>query len=703
MRERAAFGLQADEAWVRAVARNPNARTDLIGIPMLPVEELEFQARQEKLLGTARVVQGYTDEHADQVAGLFIDQDHRLVVVLVTADVETHRAAIDALLPDGAPVDVRLARYTRAELETLLERVVNDSAWFKAIGAAFVEASLDEMQNRVVLEISSANAAAPGLIAAHFGAGPDALQSQLRRHGDPAPAARHRPWPVSYGRRIAAERTMTRWRWRWASDQPARAAGDCGSSEMPSRRGPRRQLRAPVHCGWLDDHGQRAGGNRVGGRRHRPCRRPARPGGRRGDRPRPLRPARQRSRCDHVLDRLAAHRARAAHRPADGIIASECALPRDAEHVRDLSLGWGALSPSRRSRVVGAGRVNGPRDVRFATRITRWRPCSISSSQRAARYGEKNALGLRRDDGTTFHWSYARGPAAGASRGVAPRALGLEPGDRVLTWSPSTPALPAAYFGSMYARLIYVPLDSRMSTDAIQNIVEASGAKHLLLGTGRDAPDPREVGPRAVPHHDGRVAVRGPGRRLPGRLGGAGRGVAAPDTRRGVRARLHVRHHRQPEGRDARPRQPARGRAVVPRGHQADGAPDRLAAPAVAQPRADRVPVLRDGRRRGHPVRPEPQPAGHLRQPPRAPGHDDAARAPGARPVLERDRARGRAAGQGGSSSSGSGRSRAGCPTPPAASCSGASTPSSAAASACSRPPARSCRPRSSRPGRTWA
>ena len=24
----------------------------------------------------------------------------------------------------------------------------------------------------------------------------------------------------------------------------------------------------------------------------------------------------------------------------------------------------------------------------------------------ARRYGERNALGLRRDDGTTFHWSY---------------------------------------------------------------------------------------------------------------------------------------------------------------------------------------------------------------------------------------------------------------------------------------------------------
>ena len=45
----------------------------------------------------------------------------------------------------------------------------------------------------------------------------------------------------------------------------------------------------------------------------------------------------------------------------------------------------------------------------------------------------------------------------------------------------------------MYARLIYVPLDSRMSADAITNIIDASGAVRLLLGTGREAPDPREV------------------------------------------------------------------------------------------------------------------------------------------------------------------------------------------------------------------
>src|SRR6187431_877717 len=112
----------------------------------------------------------------------------------------------------------------------------------------------------------------------------------------------------------------------------------------------------------------------------------------------------------------------------------------------------------------------------------------------ATRHGDRNALGLRRDDGTTFHWSYRELQRRARLAAWRLRARGLNPGDRVLTWSPSTPALPAAYFGAMYARLIYVPLDSRMSADAITNIVSASGAVRLLLGTGRDAPDPSEVG-----------------------------------------------------------------------------------------------------------------------------------------------------------------------------------------------------------------
>src|SRR3954449_5560900 len=117
----------------------------------------------------------------------------------------------------------------------------------------------------------------------------------------------------------------------------------------------------------------------------------------------------------------------------------------------------------------------------------------------AQRYGEKDALGLRRDDGTTFHWSYREVQRRSRLAAWRLKQLGLGPGDRIPTWSPPPPALPPVYYGSMSARLIYVPLDSRMSVDAITNIVEASGAKRLIIGTGRDSPDPREVGLERFP------------------------------------------------------------------------------------------------------------------------------------------------------------------------------------------------------------
>ncbi len=115
------------------------------------------------------------------------------------------------------------------------------------------------------------------------------------------------------------------------------------------------------------------------------------------------------------------------------------------------------------------------------------------------RYGERPALSLRHDDGTTTTWTYQELDRRSRITAWRLRALGLAPGDRLLTWSPSSPELPAAYFGAMRARLIIVPLDLRMSTDAVEGIVRSSAARHLILGTGRDAPDPREAGLGSFP------------------------------------------------------------------------------------------------------------------------------------------------------------------------------------------------------------
>jgi long-chain acyl-CoA synthetase len=128
-----------------------------------------------------------------------------------------------------------------------------------------------------------------------------------------------------------------------------------------------------------------------------------------------------------------------------------------------------------------------------------WRRRSLDTlldllAEAVAANGDKTALSLRLDDGTTTTWTYRELDRRSRLAAWRLRALGLEPGDRLLTWSPSMPELPATYFGAMRAELILVPLDLHMSADAIEAIVTTSGARHLILGTGRDAPDPREAG-----------------------------------------------------------------------------------------------------------------------------------------------------------------------------------------------------------------
>jgi long-chain acyl-CoA synthetase len=111
-----------------------------------------------------------------------------------------------------------------------------------------------------------------------------------------------------------------------------------------------------------------------------------------------------------------------------------------------------------------------------------------------ARFGDRPALAIRREDGTTDGWTYRELDRHARAAAFRLRALGLEPGDRLLTWSPSAPELPATYLGAMRAGLVLVPLDLRMSKEAIDGIVRSSGAKRLIVGTGHDAPDPAEFG-----------------------------------------------------------------------------------------------------------------------------------------------------------------------------------------------------------------
>jgi long-chain acyl-CoA synthetase len=133
----------------------------------------------------------------------------------------------------------------------------------------------------------------------------------------------------------------------------------------------------------------------------------------------------------------------------------------------------------------------------------------------AGRYADRPALAVRRDDGSSLAWSYREVLHRSRLAAWRLRSLGLEPGDRLLTWSPSTPELPAVYFGAMMARLVLVPLDLRMPPDAIERIASRADARHLAIGTGRDAPDPREAGLEHFPTTTVDALTADPGAAIP--------------------------------------------------------------------------------------------------------------------------------------------------------------------------------------------
>ena len=110
------------------------------------------------------------------------------------------------------------------------------------------------------------------------------------------------------------------------------------------------------------------------------------------------------------------------------------------------------------------------------------------------RYGDRFACGMRVDNGSTEQWTYQELNRRSRIIAWRLRRLGLKPGDRLLVWAPSSPAVPALYFGAMRAGVALVPLDLRMSPGAIVRIVARADARHLILGTGRDTPDPADAG-----------------------------------------------------------------------------------------------------------------------------------------------------------------------------------------------------------------
>jgi long-chain acyl-CoA synthetase len=110
------------------------------------------------------------------------------------------------------------------------------------------------------------------------------------------------------------------------------------------------------------------------------------------------------------------------------------------------------------------------------------------------RFGDRPALGLDGEEGSSLQWTYRELDRRSRLAAWRLRMAGLQPGERILTWSPATPLLPAAYYGAIRAGIVLVPLDLRMAPDAIERIAARADAKRLIVGSGRDAPEPSEAG-----------------------------------------------------------------------------------------------------------------------------------------------------------------------------------------------------------------
>lgn len=104
-------------------------------------------------------------------------------------------------------------------------------------------------------------------------------------------------------------------------------------------------------------------------------------------------------------------------------------------------------------------------------------------------------LSLRTDAGLTDRWSARELRRRTRLAAWRLHARGLRAGDRLLTWSPSTPRLPAVYWGALRLGVVLVPLDLRMAPAVLRRIADHARTPWLALGTGgQDAPDPDAAG-----------------------------------------------------------------------------------------------------------------------------------------------------------------------------------------------------------------
>lgn len=169
IRARTSLGLRADEAWVRAVTADPDARIGF-EIRLTLEEEAELNQRAANRRELQPVLEQYGAEHPEDYAGLMIDQEKGgILVALFSDNVEEHAAAIARLVHPAAELEIREAGASSAELEQLMNRINDDGDALRSVGVFVLAISTDELRGKLVVEVSTMRGDAQPLLAARYG------------------------------------------------------------------------------------------------------------------------------------------------------------------------------------------------------------------------------------------------------------------------------------------------------------------------------------------------------------------------------------------------------------------------------------------------------------------------------------------------------------------------------------------------------
>lgn len=165
-------GLRFDEAWVRAMAVDPTARDGVrrYSVPLTPAEIRTIEGRARTLDEILAAVEPYGEQHPEGWGGAYHEPALGRVVVLLAGDRAVHEADLRRLVRPDAPLVVEPVQWPLAELAALQDRVTREADWLNENGFFFMGVGVDVQANRLVIDISSANAQAPQVLAERFDA-----------------------------------------------------------------------------------------------------------------------------------------------------------------------------------------------------------------------------------------------------------------------------------------------------------------------------------------------------------------------------------------------------------------------------------------------------------------------------------------------------------------------------------------------------